>query len=357
MVNIYATPRLSLDGDMDTGFHQIQAIATALDGFTVRDDFGPVIETYIRKNTVFWPLLRKEKAEGDLIRRIYEGPEPETGFFSKTALNPIETPSDFPAHDLNDPGEYVKAGGGLFHISHYSRSVYQQQGRPYGDTLSEKTKNLIVSTCKTLEEALFIGSATDNPLSFNGMANQMDPTHDYTASIVDGDAVVRKLRSLVRLAVSDKVVMRRITHIFTNALGLELIENETDSKLEYVNLDKVTPGLRVPGIITQGDSQGKPTPIVISPYIESSADLTAGYVDYYLIDMDSLVWKGVIPEGGVDSFEPQIFEVSKFTGAATPYLVEKRMCLFYGTLYAAKSGGSSIYRLRVTVPPEMTTGI
>jgi len=353
MVNSFATPKLGFTDDISPGFHQIQAIATALDGFTVRDDFGPSVLMFMRKNTVFWPLLRKEKADGDLIRKIYEGPEPETGFFSKTALNPIETSSDFPAHDLADPGEYVKAGGGLFHISHYSRSVYQQQGRPYGDTLSEKTKNLIVSTCKTLEEALFIGNATTDPLSFNGMINQMDQSHAYAASVVAGDSVIRKLRALVRLAVSDKVIMRRITHIFTNALGLELIENETDNRLEHVNLDKITPGLRVPGIITQGDSQGKPTPIIISPYIDSGAD----YVDYYLIDIDSMSWKGVIPEGGVEAFEPQIFEVSKFTGAATPYLVEKRMCLFYGTLYANKSGGSSIYRLRVTVPAGMTTGI
>jgi hypothetical protein len=339
--------------DIEPGFHQVQAIATALDGFTVREDFMAAIRNYIRKKMVFWPLLRKERADGDLIREILEGPEPQTGFFAKTAIDPIETPSDFPAHDLTDPGEYVKAGGGLIHISHYSRSLYQQQQRPYGDIIATKTKNLIVSCLKTLEEALFLGDATADPLSFNGMVHQTDPTHLFTADITTGDSVVRKIRALVRLAVSDKVVMRNITHIFTNALGLELIENEMDNRLEYVNVDQITPGLRVPGIITQGDTQGRPTPIFTSPYIDSGAT----FVDYYLVDMDSMSWKGVIPEGGTDTFDPQIFEVSKFTGNATPYLVEKRMCLFYGTLYATKAGGSSIYRLRVTVPAGMTTGI
>lgn len=343
--------------DVEPGFHQVQAIATALDGFTVREDFMSAIRTYIRKKMVFWPLLKKERADADLVREILEGAEPTTGFFSKSTLDPIETPADFPAHDLTDPGEYIKAGGGLIHISHYSRSLYQQQQRPYGDIIATKTKNLIISTCKKLEEALFLGDATADPLSFNGMIKQMDPTHQYTANITTGDSVVRKLRALVRLAVSDKVVMRNITHIFTNALGLELIESEMDNRLEYVNVDQITPGLRVPGIITQGDTQGRPTPIFTSPYIDSVADVGGEFVDYYLVDMDSMSWKGVIPEGGTDTFDPQIFEVSKFTGNATPYLVEKRMCLFYGTLYATKAGGSSIYRLRVTVPAGMTTGI
>jgi len=355
MVSTY--PGIGTNLEITPGFHEVQAIATALDGFTVRDDFMPVIRQYIRKKMIFWPLLRKERAEADLVREIREGAEPQTGFFSKSAIDPIETPADFAAHDLTDPGEYVKAGGGLINISHYSRSLYQQQQRPYGDILSTKTKNLIISTCKTLEEALFIGDATADPLSINGMVNQTDPSHLYTADITAGDSVVRKIRSLVRLAVSDKVVMRNITHIFTNALGLELIENETDNRLEYVDLREITPGLRVPGIITQADSQGKPTPIITSPYIESTAGAGGEFVDYYLVDMDSLAWKGVIPEGGTDTFDPQIFEVSKFTGSATPYLVEKRMCLFYGTLYASKAGGSSIYRLRVTVPAGMTTGI
>lgn len=66
---------------------EIQAIATAMDGFTVINDFEPIVREYLRKTTVFWPLLRKEPAYADNVREIIEGPEPQTGFFDKNATD------------------------------------------------------------------------------------------------------------------------------------------------------------------------------------------------------------------------------------------------------------------------------
>jgi len=333
---------------------EIQAIATAMDGFTVIDDFEPIVREYLRKTTVFWPLLRKEPAYADNVREIIEGPEPQTGFFDKNATNPVENPTNLAAHDLTDPGEFIKAIGGVISFSPYSRSLYRQQNRPYGDTVAKRTSDLIVSAVKTLERSLFVGDATANPLEFNGLEKQINPANIYTASIVAGDSVVRKLRPLARLIVSNENILRNVTHIFTTALGLELIEQEVTTHLDYTNLDEIRPGLRVPGIITQGDTQGKPTPIITSPYIRDGATT----VPFWMLDMNTLVWKGVIPEGGRDTFNPQVFEVSDYTFGATPtYLVNKRMSLNYGTLYASKACGGGVFRLDVTVPASMVSGI
>jgi hypothetical protein len=358
MITQFASPLIGNEGNSKfLSKQEIQAIATAMDGFTVVDDFEPVVREYLRKATIFWPLLRKESAYADLVREITEGPEPTTGFFDKHATNPTDNPTNLAAHDLTDPGEYIKAVGGVISFSPYSRSLYKQQGRPYGNTVAKKTADLIVSATKTLERTLFLGNATTNPLEFNGLEQQIDPSHVYTADITAGDSVVRKIRSLARLIVSDPDILRNVTHIFTTGLGLELIEEEVTTQLEYTNLDEVRPGLRVPAIITQADPQGRPTPIITSPYILDTAGVS-GTVPFWLLDMDTLVWKGVIPDGGLTTFNPQIFEVSQYTYGATPnYLVNKRMCLAYGTLYASKAGGGGVYRLDVNVPLDRVTGI
>lgn len=333
------------------GFQDVNAASIALDGFVVREDLMTLMRSYIRNKTILWPLLRKEQAEGDTVQEFTEAHQPASTFFSKIALNPIENPSNMPAMlDSARPPQEVKAGGGLIKFGHYARSLYNQQNKPFGDIVAKKTADLIASTAKTLERALVLGNATANPLEFNGLANQLLPDHVFRASKISGDMVYKKLRSLARVALNDSDITREITHILTTSLGVELLTDEMDAKLQYVNLNEVRPGLTVPGLIIQGDSQGGFTPIITSPYLKDQmGDGAPDIVTYWLLDMNSLCWKGVYPEGGQRTFDPQIFEVSQFTSDSTPYLLEKRMCLFYGTLYASNSA-QGIWRLDVEVP-------
>ncbi len=330
----------------DLDFQNISASAVALDGFTVRQDYSSVVRNYLREEVIFWNLLDKEAAESDPVTQLREGPEPAAGFISKIDLNPPESASDLPAHQYSDAGQGIKAFGGVIKTGHYAQSLYDQQGRPYGDIVSRKTEKLIIKTAKTIEKALFVGDAATNPLAFNGLSKQMRVANAYTCNVTTGDSVVKKLRGIVRLAVNDEEIMRGITHIFCTGLGLELIEEEVDTKLEYQNLETIRPGLKVPSIITQGGI----IPIIPTPYINDT-DGGAGTdtVHYWLVDMNSLKWKGVYPKGGQRTFDPQIFDASIFTGSAPPYLLEKRMCLAYGTLYVDNLG-EGVYKLSATVP-------
>lgn len=358
MVTSFASPKSSLYED--GGWQEFQAAATNIDGFTCRTDYMDMIGKYLRRNTIFWPLLRKEKAEADVVREILEAQLPSTGFFSKTSMNPPENAPSAQSNDLSDVGQEVKAGGGLIKISHYGRSLATQQGQPWGNQLAQKTENLIVATSQTLERTLFAGNATSSPLQFNGIQRQMAAGHAFTGDISAGDSVVKKLRAIARLAVNDESIVRNITHIFTSGLGLQLIEDEVETKLEYHNMDNIRPGLKVPAIITQGSNQGEPTPIVTSPYLRDTDAGGAGTdtVHFWLVDMNLLCWKGVVPYGVQDTssqnvYNPQIFEIAS---AASPYLIDSRLCLFYGTLYA-KNRGQGIYKLSMTVPANTVSSV
>ena len=341
-----------------SSFQQVMAAAESVGGFTVRQDYLPYIRNYLRRETIFWPLLRKEPARTDLVQELREESHPQTAFFDKNQAQPPETPSSHPTSDAStnpDPGQRIKAAGGVVEINHYGRSLLGMQGDTYGDQMAKKTNDLFASTSKTVEWALFAGDASANPLSFNGVGRQMAGEHTKVADKREGHVVYRKLRRLVRLAVTQFDIARSITHIFTSGLGLELIEEEMDAKLEYCNLDVVRPGLRVPGLNTQGDSQGAATPIITSPYLQDRDMGEWAEIDYWLVDMNTLCWKGVYPVGGQQTFEPQILEVSYYADGSE-YLVQKRICLIYGTLYA-ENRGEGIWKLTVKVRREVLTDI
>ncbi|MGB3203658.1 MAG: hypothetical protein WBB28_01580 [Crinalium sp.] len=330
----------------DIGFQPIEAASEALDGFTVRWDYLGVIKNYMRETMILWPMLPKEQAESDPVQELAEGPEPLSGFVDKIGLAPPENPEDLLAHHPGIP-QPVKAVGGVVRFGHYARSLYAQQGKPFGELVARRTTRMLIKTLKTLEKALFTGNSSINPLEFNGIDRQMNPANIYPADLTTGDSIVRKLRGIVRLAMDDPDILKNITHIYCSGLALNILENEVDAKLEYHNLDMIRPGLRVPAIVTQAGI----IPILPSPFVPNIKGRNGAkdIIRFYLLDTSSLVWKGVYPEGGQRTFEPQIFEVSTFNNSAVPYLLDKRMALAYGTLYLGNAG-MNVYRLDCAVP-------
>ena len=329
-------------------FQPLQASMVALDGFVVRDDFSSTIKRYIRTETILWQLLKKRQATNDPVKEPREGPLPTAGFVSKIDLNPPENPSDLLAAELTDPGQSIKAISGIIKVGHYARSLYRAQGRPLGDVVAEKTDKLLRNIVKIIERNLFTGNATTNPLSFNGISNQMRTGRVFSVDTMaeSNNSVIAKLRSVVRLAVNDPDTSRTITHIFASGLGLEQVERELLAQTQYNHMLEIIPGVQVPAIMTQLGQ----IPIVPTPYIQDTdGGVGTDTLHYYLININELSWQGVYPEGGEETFNPQIFDVSAYTSDAAPYLLEKRMGLIYGTLYA-ENAGESIYRVDATVP-------
>jgi hypothetical protein len=324
----------------------LMGAALTLDGFTHQNPFIRVVGDYLRtsQHIVLWNMLRKEPAEADQVSEILESQHPDSGFFDKLASNPNENATDAQEQDLSDPGQTVKACGGLIQFGHYAQSLALQQGMPFGNQVATKTERLISSTCIAMEKALFIGDASTNPLSFNGFTKQMPVGNQRAASLINGDVIWQKLSGLVRLARNNEFNLQIPTHIFTSGLGVNLVQNEVDQKLEFSNLSEAVPGVRVPRIQTDAGQ----LPLVSSPFLQDYIDPNTSeeFVDYWVVDLQQICWKGVFPKGGIQAYEPQIFDV--MTNSA-PYLTEKRLCLAYGTLYA-KNRGRGIWRLRVRVP-------
>ena len=339
----------------------MQAAATQVGRYTVQQDFDPEIEDILRKETVLWRLITQKKpANAPIVKKLSKQNRPTVGFVDKNNLTAVfSNPSQLPSLSLADPGQEVKALGGSIEFQHFGRSMADQQNRPYGDEVAEETNDLLINCARFLEMSLFTGNATSSQLQFNGIDQQTLAEHIFSIDTATATPakVVDKLNEICVRASTDRNRMRRITHIICTGAGNLLIRDEVGQNLLYHNLQEVVAGINVPGIVTANGI----IPIITTPYLNDLKGATTGTDDqrkdtcrFYLIDIDCLEWRGVYPFGGQKTFEPQIFDISNTINGLP--LVEKRMVLMYGTLYA-KNGGEGIYRLDVKVPANTVWNI
>lgn len=321
-------------------------------GRTVNLLFLEEIADIRRRETVLWKLLAKKPANSPIIKQARRDVFPVAGPINGHDLSTVAT-SDVTntALNLTDPGQEIKALGGQVKNSHMQESLARQQGYPFGDQFAQDTADVVTNTYRVLEKLLISGNATSNPLEFNGLLAQMPPSNVITpitvTTIGSGTPISNALNKAV-LQVSDANENIRIkpTHILTSATGAWLLQTEWQNQIVYQNVNSVIPGVSIPGIMN-GE-----VPIVQSPYIRDvDGGANPDTVRYYLVDMTMLEWHGVMPMGGAEDptlgLEVQIFDTTTYLNGQ--FLVESRMALLYGTLFA-KHVGAGIYRIDVTVP-------
>lgn len=327
----------------------MQAGATNLGGFTVRQDFEPMTIDYRRKNTVLWQILEKLPARAPKIQEIRRNLFPTVGFTSRTDLSstPITNVSAIPA-DLSDPGQDVKAIAGILDITHFGRSMEAAQGYEYGNTVDQDTDDLMTAVYRLLERYLFTGNASaGGNLEFNGISRlaSADAENSSTLDITGGTppSVVQKIGEISTRVANHPLWTHRVTHIFTSGAGYEVIRKETERRNTFMNQVEVIPGVQVPAIMGVNGL----IPIVVSPYIYDvlGTDPAPDQITYYLVDESTLSWRGLAPFGGSNTYEPQIFDISNIVNGVP--LLEKRLVLIYGTPYA-KNLGKGIHKLVVS---------
>lgn len=326
----------------------IQANATNIGGFAVRQDYMSVIGDYRYKNTELWRRIdNKVPAESPIVQELRRTNMPTVGFAPKGNLAANSANAPIPLN-YTDVGQEVKAIAGRIQCEHFGMSMAQQQGRPYGNQMNRDTEDLILATLRFLERNLFLGDATADPLQFNGLIKQMPPAdHVFTADITSAnpDAIHDKLdevcmRSAMR---PNSLLEHRPTHIFCSGAGARLLTKEVKQLQLYHNVKEISPGVIVPTILT---AYGY-VEIVPTPYLQDISGTSGDVISFYLVDLRNLEWHGVVPYGGKNSFEPQIFDLS-YVVNGLPTLNE-RLIVMYGTP-KAKNGGEGIYRLDVTAP-------
>lgn len=332
---------------------EIEAAAINLDGFTVADSFEPEILDFRKYGTVLWQLIppsNKKKARAATVRNIERDKRQNVGFVSRSDLSGRSV-NDKQAGDMDlnisDPGQEIKALAGSAKFPHFARSLAKQQGHPFSDEIAEDTASLIKDTYRELELSLHRGNATTNPLEFNGILTQMpgDQTYEVDLTTDPPGKIIHMMNQICGSVAYDRRYNRRITHFLVSASALIEIQNEVVENSLKMNQLEIIPGVMVDTIQT-GDGQ---KPIIPSPYIDDVADPdslnTHDHLTILGIDINSIFWYGVVPDGGVDTLEPQIFDLNIYQGNAP--LVSERMLLQYGTPKVINKG---VWKINLKAP-------
>lgn len=334
------------------GWRDVEATAINIDGYTVNQEYEPEILDYRRENTVFWQMIpegNKRKARSATIQHVERNKRHKVGFVDRSDLSgAVNNPKTEHELDLNDPGEEVKALMGTATFDHFGRSLARQQNYPWTDEVATDTDDMLTETYRYLEMALFRGNASLNPFEFNGLQRQMPPSgHVFEVDLTTNppDSIWKMMNYVVMKVAHDRSVLRKVTHFFvTGSAMVKLQEEVVESVLKFNQLE-VIPGVVVPTVQT-GDGQ---KPVISSPYLDDVADVDGtnsyDYLRIFAIDIRSVFWYGVIPDGGKETYEPQIFDLTQFQN--NQYLVLKRGVLSYGTPKLLNQG---LWRIDLKVP-------
>lgn len=332
---------------------EIMAEARDLGGFVINQNYDPEIEDYRRMNTVFWQMIpagNKKTANSPLVRKLAKTSRVRVGFANRDDLSTATENSKLPK-DFDDPGQEVKAIAATLDFSHFSRSMSAVQGRPYGDEIAEDTDELIKETYRYLDIQLFQANEAINPAEFNGLQAQMpaNPEHVFEVDLtLDPPEVIwKKINEICLRVATNRERLRRVTHIFCTGAAYKRLQDEVADVKQ--NMMEIIPGYNVPAIMT-GDGQ---KPIIFSPYLDDVSDVEGtgssatsyDYLRMWLLDINCFEWRGVPPDGGNGTFEPQIFDVTQYQNGN--YLVLKRLLLMYGTPYLKNQG---LWRIDLKTP-------
>ena len=333
---------------------RLQASAINLDGATVNDDIINMIGDYQRKEGVIWPLITKKRAKHPTIKEGVKDKFPKVGAVNKFTLDHaaanVENPPGSLNRDLTDPGQDLKAISGQVDIPHFAHSMAQQQGYFYEDTFAEDTDDMILSGVRYLDRQLIVGDAAGNVDEFNGFLNLRNPANtdiELDTLIPGAELIHQALNRICIKAANEPNNRQRISHIFTSGGGQNELIREAHAAHIHQNQVEITPGHVVSAIVTPSGNKNL-TPVIGTPYIlDDDSDVAFDLIDYWLIDMTQIEWHGLVPLGGQNNLDYQIFDFTKYVNGIP--LTEKRMLLLYGCLFA-KNQGRGIYRLRVKLP-------
>ena len=351
---------------------RVRAAATDMNGAVVVQDYLDVIGDYQRKEAVFWNLIpaqNKKKATSDIIREILRGAYPRVGATDRNTLDSVAATTRNTqgslARDFSDPGQALKCIYGDVDASYFERSLQEQQGNQWGNTFAENTADLFSSAVRYRDQKLFTGNATTNPLEFNGLVNLMNPQSTNVYLDMRGAPEPEIFKKLIEVSIGVSTEANEnhmISHIFTSGTGqFRLIDQVADTNI-YENQVAISPGHTVPGIVVPGArNNNSMVPIVTSRYLPDEINVNdpdpngnpADLVDlvpFYLVDMTTIYWYGLVPFMGRDSLDFQVFDLVSNT-IGNQALTMRRYLLLFGCLFS-KNRGRGIHKVTLKLDPN-----
>ena len=309
---------------------ELMASTTFANGAILVDDYDKIVFDDLRRNFPVWDRISKSLAPGET-----------TGGFDQTAMGAARSA---PVRNLGftatsptrsaRTGRSIKAVVSDREFTLFDRSVYQQQGRRFGN-LEQKDINDLMNACLLQWNTLFYtGDATGSPNEFDGLRNLVTATE----TVLSTSSVVRALTNRISNMINTSSKIVRPTAIYCNAMVKQMIELEL-LKVGQQLLYAPIAGLRSVFECYQLSTPVGMLPLIIDPFNAAVAGSVTVYPTF-IVSEDKLDWQYIQPLGNPGA-EPKTFEISMVNDADQQYKT-----VMFGALELL-GGTSHHYRVNV----------
>jgi len=191
----------------------------------------------------------------------------------------------------------------------YDRSVYQQQGRRFGDLTAKDMTDINTSIMRHWQDLFYNGDINADALEFDGLKVLLGAGDSVVATASIVKAIQTKVVAMMNTSARDVMP----TDVLVNARVRQLIAQEyakSGDKQPYLTGPK---GERVASI----DTAAGDLPLRVDAF----NGVTAGTPDVYttlIMSMDKVSWQYVEPLGQAGA-DPKVFELVSTTGLDTQF--------------------------------------
>lgn len=279
--------------------HGLQASTTFANGAILIDEYDNLVFDDLRRNFPVWNRIDNRLAPGET-----------TGGFDLTAMatarsaavRNLSFSATSPTRSARTRRD-IKAIVCDLSFTMFDRSVYQQQGRRFGN-LEQKDINDLMNACFTQWNTLFYtGDATGTPVQFDGLRNLVTAS----ATVLSTTSIVLAINDRITQMINQTSKIVRPTAIYTNAVIQFRIEQELlkmGHKLVYAPIQVGQSVFQVAQISTPVGM----LPLIVDPFNSSVAGTPTVYPTF-IADESKLSWQYVEPLGAAGP-EPKTFEIS-----------------------------------------------
>lgn len=309
-------------------------------GALLIDEFDPVILDDVRRECILWNRIDKRLAPGETTNGF-----DQTGIATGRAAprRNLGFSATGPTRQARVP-KTVKAIVADTTFGLFDRSVYQQQGRRFGNLEAKDVQDLMTACIRKWAVLSYLGDAASSDDEFDGLRTLIGAG----TTVDDGASIIGAINTALISMMNDTDVAFRPTAIYTNARVIYLINLELMKIGDRLLYAPIKVGESVFDTAQLATPVGF-MPLIADPWNTAVAGTPVVYPTY-IMDETKLSWQ-YVEVLGAPGADPRTFEI-----ALTNTIDLQYKCVMFGALEMLGTARGHFLRLNIEdrttpVPP------
>lgn len=321
----------------------LQAATVLTDGAILVDEWSPLIFDDVLRESRLWQRISKDLAPGETTSGFNQTGVPTARAADPRSLGYTATSATRSESSRKD----IRAIVSNVEFGIFNRSVYQQQGKRWGDLQMKDVKDMVTANIREWQRQAYVGNHTGVPEEFDGLRLLL-PTG---TTVPTTDSIILAINTKIVAMQNQTTRAVMPSAIYMNGRTLQMIEQEflsVGNKLQYSTFNIGGNPFQIPYLPTAAGL----LPMFVDPWNSAIAG-TPDVYPTFIISEDKLQWQ-YVQVLGAPGPEPQTFEI-----ALTNQIVQQYATIMFGALEMLGGTGHharlNVYDRTTPIKPSSNT--